>query len=94
MPIFIFGLIVFGCSVIVKPLFDARPAAPIGIIAGDGVRWLVNRLGEDLFWFLRRSGVKIFYLRSPESWLPEQSPERFKGLINLSPDGRGNTQDL
>lgn len=94
MPFFIFGTEIFGRWVVVEPFFDANPAAMHSVITRNGFGWLIGRLKDSLFRFLRRFRAKSFFSTLPERWLLKQSPERIKGFINLAPDAGSNTQDL
>ena len=90
MPFFFFEVAVFGCGVIVEPLFNANPAAVISIVTADGIRGFISRLAfifSDGF----RFGAVLLRQNLPGRWLFKQSPECFKGLINLAPDSGSNT---
>ena len=70
MPFFFFEVAVFGCGVIVEPLFDSNPAAVIGIVAADGIRGLISRLAfifSDVFSF----GAVLLPQNLPGCWLFE-----------------------
>ena len=92
MPSFIF-LVIFCWGVIVKPFSDTYPAAVIGVVAADGVGGLVSHLA---FIFRHALGFRAngWCQNLPGCRSFKQSPECFKGLINLAPDLGGNTQDL
>jgi hypothetical protein len=89
-PFFILPVVVFSLCKLVKPLFDANPAAVVSIVTADGIRWLIGRLGfifRDAF----RLSARGLLQNLPGCWYFGQSPEAFKGLVNLAPDLKCNT---
>ena len=94
MPFFIAPVGFSGCGsvrrIFVKPFFDANPAAVVSIITSDGVRGFIGCLAfifRDAF----RFGAAGLLQNLPGCWSFDQSPEAFKGLINLAPDLGCNT---
>ncbi len=69
-PFFIFPVVVFSLCKIVKPFFDAHPAAVVGIVTPDGVRGFISRLAvtfRDVISF----GVVCLRQDLPGCWLFE-----------------------
>ena len=90
MPFFIFTVVVFRLCKVVKPFFDSNPAAVVSIVATDGISGFIGCLAfifRDAF----RFGAGGLLQNLPERWYFGQSPERFKGLINLAPNLGCNT---
>mgnify|MGYP001613280093 CR=1 FL=1 len=89
-PFFIFPVVVFSFRKLVKPFFDANPAAVLSIVAADGVCGIIGRLAS-IFRDAFRFGAGGLLQNLPGCWSFDQSPEAFKGLINLAPDPGCNT---
>ena len=89
-PFFIFPVVVFSLCELVKPFFDANPAAVVSIVTSDGVRGFIGCLA-----FIFRNAFSFgeggLLQNLPGCWSFDQSPECFKGFINLAPDLGCNT---
>ena len=90
MPFFIFPMVVFSLCKLVKPFFDANPAAVFSIVTSDGIRGLIGRLAF-IFRNAFRFGAGGLLQNLPGCWYFDQFPECFKVLINLAPDLGCNT---
>ena len=84
MPFFIFPVVVFSLCKLVKPFFDSNPAAVVSVVASDGIGGLI--VWAFIFRNAFRFGAGGLLQNLPGCRYFGQSPEYFKGLINLAPD--------
>ena len=91
MPFFIAPVGFSGClrGILVKPFFDANPTAVVSIVTADGVGGLI--VLATIFRDILNIGAGELLQNLPRCWSFCQSPEAFKGLMNLAPDLGCNT---
>ena len=73
MPFFIFPVVVFSLCKVVKPFFNANPAAVVSVVASDGIGGLI--VWAFIFRDALRFGASGLLQNLPGCWDFGQSPE-------------------